>query len=426
MKTCAIKTFLFGTNTLTKTLPITIEVYDSITQVDNHHWNQFLPENKQFLNASYLRAIELHHNDLKSYYAMIYHDSDLMGLVYFQVIDIHNGLRINDKHDKDFKEKVADLVKSGINKLSVRLLLCGNAFITGDYGFAFKSGLSDDVVVTALNQAMEMLQDLVKPTTALIKDWHPDDLEAGRLLTDQDFKEVHMQPNMILEMWDEWKTFEDYLACLTSKYRKNAKRLIKKGTELERRKLSVQEVIEQNDQIYTLFKNISDNADFNLTTPAYDYFLECKKNAPDLFQIMGYYYENKLIGFISYLVNGDHLETHFIGYEKEHNQQFALYTNVLYDQVKIGIEAGVKAIYFGRTALEIKSNLGAVGKEYNSFFWAKNPIFHRYGSVLFERLKDGNEGRLRHPFKEREPKKVNEAKEVKKVEKVKEEPIKKV
>jgi len=401
MKTCAIRTALFGDNTTAKTLPIVIETYDSIDKVDTHPWNQFVPENKQFLHSSYLRAIEQHHNDLKSYYTMIYYDSDLVGVAYFQVINIKDGLRVREEEAKDLKEKVADIVKKGINRVNVKLLMCGNAFITGDYGFAFKKDMSDDLKITALHEAVQTVQGLVNPNIVIIKDWHPQDMEAGKLLERYKFKEVHMQPNMVLTMWEEWKTFDDYLMSQTSKYRKNAKRLIKKGAALERRELSLEDVEAANTKIYDLFKSVSDNADFNLTTPAYDYFLECKRNAPERFQIMGYYLEGEMVGFISYMINGDHLETHFIGFDKTYNHEHALYPSVLYDQVKIGIDAGVKSICFGRTALEIKSNLGAVGEEYNCFFWAKNPIFHRYSSTLFDKLKDGKEGKLRHPFKER-------------------------
>ena len=45
-----------------------------------------------------------------------------------------------------------------------------------------------------------------------------------------DYKEFSIQPKMILHLREDWTTFEDYLAAMTSKYRVRAKRAFKKGT----------------------------------------------------------------------------------------------------------------------------------------------------------------------------------------------------
>ena len=67
-------------------------------------------------------------------------------------------------------------------------------------------------------------------------------------------------------------------------------------------------------------------------------------------------------GSITLILNGKNLETYFLGYDKAHQYPNQLYLNMLYDMVKFGIENKFSSIVYARTAMEIKSSVGAKPK----------------------------------------------------------------
>lgn len=89
---------------------------------------------------------------------------------------------------------------------------------------------------------------------------------------------------------------------------------------------------------------------------------------------------------------------HFTGYDHTINKEFAIYSNMLYDMVGLGLNRGVATLSFGRTALEIKSTIGAVGADMPAFIKYNNPWVHRFLIPLINQF--NNTGWIpRHPFK---------------------------
>ena len=76
-----------------------------------------------------------------------------------------------------------------------------------------------------------------------------------------------------------------------------------------------------------------------------------------------------------------------------------MYLNMLYDMVAYSINQGFREIIFARTALEIKSSIGAKPLKMNSFAKHSNPI----ADVVFEKaycyLEPDVEWKERNPFK---------------------------
>ena len=66
--------------------------------------------------------------------------------------------------------------------------------------------------------------------------------------------------------------------------------------------------------------------------------------------------------------NQDNLDAHFIGIDYSKNKEFGVYTRILNDYVRLGIETKAKQINLGRTASEIKSTLGAKPETLTCYF----------------------------------------------------------
>ena len=77
-----------------------------------------------------------------------------------------------------------------------------------------------------------------------------------------------------------------------------------------------------------------------------------------------------------------------------------LYLNMLYNMTEYGIENGFEKIIFGRTALEIKSSIGAIPVNMSGFIYHNNKLINKYIEYIFKKLEPAAEWQMRHPFKE--------------------------
>jgi len=225
-------------------------------------------------------------------------------------------------------------------------------------------------------------------TKALNNDW-----------VGQGFHHFNVQPNMLLDIRPEWNSFEDYLASMSSKYRVRAKRAYKKSTDIEFREFGEEEIEQHLDKIYEYFIEVQKNAGFNLVYLKPTYFLELKRQLGDKYKLFGYFLEDRFIGFNTVIINHDELEAHFLGFDKEINVQHQLYLTMLYDKIKKAIKLGSKKIVFARTAMEIKSSVGATPKELCIYLRHENTLLNKVVSPIITLLNPEEKWVQRHPFK---------------------------
>ena len=98
-------------------------------------------------------------------------------------------------------------------------------------------------------------------------------------------------------------------------------------------------------------------------------------------------------------MNEETLETYFLGYDETIQKENMLYLNMLYNMTKYGIENGFNRIIFGRTALEIKSSVGAIPVQMSGFIYHTNPWINRFMKIIFKQLEPKVQWQQRHPFK---------------------------
>jgi hypothetical protein len=64
-----------------------------------------------------------------------------------------------------------------------------------------------------------------------------------------------------------------------------------------------------------------------------------------------------------------------------------------------GIENGFERIIFGRTALEIKSSVGATPVHMSGFIFHTNKLINRFIGTIFTKLEPTLQWQQRHPLK---------------------------
>ncbi len=385
---CPIKQIICKEDTAkNSTALLKTEIFNGIDSVNPVLWESLIEQDRILFGIDYLRAAEESNPHIEFKYATIYDQGELIGTLLFQLIKVRDGLRLKTGDKLTKTDKLVNWVKRRINGIDVSLLLCGNAFITGDFGFFMKKGADRNLFVEGINESIEKIKKTNKVNIVMVKDFRPEDLEMGRLLKNYAYNEVYAQPNMELDIRPTWLTFADYQADLVSKYRTKAKSKRKKLIGVEKRELTLDEIIEQKELIHQMYMKCSDGAEFNLTAISKDYYVELKRQLQDRFQVQGYFYEGRMIAFMSYFMEGDILESHFVGYDHQLNHKLAIYHNLLIDHVEIAINKKMKHLSYGRTALESKSNLGAKGTDLISFAWSKNWFLQTFAVQIFDSMR---------------------------------------
>ena len=93
------------------------------------------------------------------------------------------------------------------------------------------------------------------------------------------------------------------------------------------------------------------------------------------------------------------LDAHFLGYDPECNRNCQLYLNMLYDLVDDAIALKAHNLILSRTAMEIKSSIGAEPHDMYLYLKAINPIFNRGVSKALDYFKPKADWKPRSPFK---------------------------
>lgn len=363
-------------------------------------WDEVAADNI-FLQTHYLQVLESSApTNMQCFYIGIFEDSDLIGVALSQYLDL-NKLESFGERDKCMKTYVRNFI---FKNLASHVLFLGNNMITGQNGYAFSKTvdfkcISDLLLDCARSITTYFKEKGIKIHIVSFKDFYQhcsDELKKYGFKAVYEFK---TQPNMIFELPESWQNHEAYIGAFSKKYRDQYKRAHKKADSIAIRELSLEEITTYEERIYELYHHVAKNAPFNTFFLAKNHFSVFKKHCGDRFRLTGYFWEEKLIGFHSLLLNGDVLETYFLGYDEQIQKEKMLYLNMLYNMTHFGIENQFKKIIFGRTALEIKSSIGAEPVMMSGFIYHTNTWINKLMPKLFPQLEPTLAWQQRHPFK---------------------------
>ncbi len=283
------------------------------------------------------------------------------------------------------------------------IMVSGNTLVTGDFGHHFLKSFDKDTRYRIIDAAMEIVRNELKKEGLTVganlkKDYLIEDLPSLNKL--EGYTSFQVQPNMEMPVRANWNSFDDYGQALKSKSRVRMKRARKKGEGLMRKKLSVDEIEANKEIMYKQYLETVDGAGFNLFHLHSDYNVELKKSLGDDFTVVGYYEdENSLIGYFTLLKNKNALEAHFLGYDHSKNSQYQLYLNFLFDMIEMAIERKVEKIHLSRTAMEIKSSVGAIAIPLKVLMKYNNSLINKILPKALEYFVPEDQWKARNPFK---------------------------
>lgn len=372
-----------------------LKIYSTVSDLPEY-WNTVIGNHNIMLSKEYFHVLEVSSpQNMRCYFVGFFLDNELIGGALFQYLDLQY-------HSTFQKNQVWCSIRNFFGRqFSKDVMILGNNMLTGQNGFYFDSSkINLEQVVPLLDKAVCNMQKEIRKTSLIIyKDYQSNFVTYFNDKAHQAYFKFSVQPTMILKLRKQWLNFEDYLNDFSTKYRTRAKSAKKKLQGIEKRELHLREVKKLQKEMNFLYQNVAENAPFNTFFLAENHFEMMKENLKDNFKIFGYFSDQNLIGFYTLILNNEDIDTYFLGYNKELQKEKQLYLNMLLDMVDFSIYHQFKRIIFGRTALEIKSTIGAEPVEIFGLIKHKNFLANQFMKNIFPSLSPKTEWIQRKPFK---------------------------
>ena len=359
------------------------------------NWNSVVAKNNILLSTEFLKALqESQPRNMQNYFAAFYKDEILIGGALLQYLDFQD-------HEIFKAFSFLNLNNITIKLFANNILIIGNNLVTGQNGFYFNLDfISKTEAIKLLEESTKLIQiKITKPSLILFKDYEKEVSEIIKSNLPKDFNSFSVQPNMILKLLPNWENFDDYLQKFTTKYRTRAKSAQKKLGEIEKRELNLEDVKNNQEILHLLYFQVANEVEINTFMLQENHFYTLKKYLKDKFKIFAYFENDKILSFFTLFINHEDIDTYFLGYTKTHQKNKQLYLNMLLDIVNFGISERKKNIIFGRTALEIKSTIGAKSQEIFGIVKHQNPLLNLILKKAISNLNPSKPWIARQPFK---------------------------
>tara|TARA_B100000809_G_C15138364_1_gene531686 strand:- start:2205 stop:3362 length:1158 start_codon:yes stop_codon:yes gene_type:complete len=383
---------------------IDYKLYHSVNDLPES-WDA-LPVEDLFLKRPFLIALENSSpSNISTHFLGVFSSEILVGIAIIQRVEMY----VDDvfrKTSNPFFKRCGKVLISKIVKGNA--LIVGNLMHTGQHGLYFNTeDITQDRFLDAVSEGLKALSKQIKTEHNKkiriigFKDYFEDDAihESEVFFRREKLYKAQVQPNMIFDINSSWTSPEDYVSAFKKKYRSRYRTAKKKSRTIDRKELALDDVFSLSDQLYQLYENVSDNAGVNSFKLHETHFYNLKLELKEDFKVFGYFIDEQLVGFYTLILNSTKLETYFLGYNQAFQQEHQMYLNMLFDMVSFGIENNYKAVVFARTAMEIKSSIGA--KPHHMSLYLKHTNNVIANTVLKGVVKYANPVREwdeRHPF----------------------------
>jgi hypothetical protein len=314
----------------------------------------------------YLQVIEQGHRDAMGFFIIAVHDEReqrFAGWLYGQIVGF-KGKYLTPVFEQEAMK--APWWVRVVNSYETRLFYMGNLFFPGDNGFYLYEEYAHadcraEIIDAVYPQLREFLLKRCEGGIFCVADYAADTIKEPMIGTIHRFSHFYTEPYMFLKMNPRWKSSEDYIAALSSKYRVRLRKVIAESAQIRVAPMDVEALQANEEIIHQLYLAVAKKASFNLGYVHPGYFRAVMDASGGNFHILGYWLDDRLVGFNSWFTCcHDNLHAHYIGLDYTCNTTHKLYNRMLLDLVHTAIASGTKEIHFGRTAIEIKSTLGAV------------------------------------------------------------------
>ncbi|MCG1035294.1 GNAT family N-acetyltransferase [Polaribacter sp. DS7-9] len=363
--------------------------FSSIDEIPTQIWAELNCTKNIYFHPDYLKSLEKNHSEITFSYIVLVDKNNLpIAFASIKIVDFHlNSI----KKEFEFLKNIGRKLHVFSDKKILKLLICGNVFVSGEHGVFIKDNQDKKAIIKELAKNIQHFVNADKNfknkiDAFLIKDFANESLLITDELKDFNYHPFSVEPNMKLKIDKNWQTFDDYLASMKTKFRVKAKKAFKQSINITFKEVTLKNIDKELPKMTDLYQKVTTNANFNLANFNLETYKSLKKQFGDNYILKTYWINNKIVGFISGIVNNNSLDAHFVGIDYHLNREHAIYQRMLYNYIEIGIEKKLRTINFGRTASEIKSSVGAEPEDLTMYLRHKKSITNKILKLFLQRV----------------------------------------
>jgi hypothetical protein len=346
-------------------------VADCVDYLDPQHWDAVTAQGSLFLRRDILRVIEDHGSEnIVPRYAMIFRDNKPVAALAAQIVLV-TGERLRSEKNTSRDNRPPNLLHHARSQAAMtatanvreRMLVAGNLFSWGFHGITFAPDEDPAQLWPGVAEALYRIrraERLAGQTNfVMVKDLteRQTGLEALRRFS---YRPLKTEPNMVLEIAPAWRSYDDYLAALDAKYRRNVKDQLKKLTSAGCVLEQMTDLTVSARRLHELYLAVHNNAPVRLVTLRETYLPALARAAGENFRCTVARRGDDILGFVTSLRDGDTATAYYIGFDRAAAAEgLPLYLRLLHTTIADAIAWRCQRLSLGRTALEPKAALGA-------------------------------------------------------------------
>ena len=381
-----------------------ILVFNSVADIPTIVWKELNCAHNLYFSSNYLEALEKHNSHLSFYYIVLKNENEkAIALANVQIINFQ--LEGIEKDTSSIFKKITSIGRRLTiipKEKPLKIINCGNTFVSGEHGIFIKKGENKRLILRKISKGIlhhtENSNQKNPIDIFMMKDFRTESLPITKELISMGYYAFNIEPNLILKINPKWRNFEDYLTALKTKFRVKAKKAMKLSNDLVTKEISVLNFDEHLLKMTELYKKVVTKAAFNLGEFNLQTYKSLKAKLGHSYILKSYWIDDKMVGFMSGMINKNHLDAHFVGIDYELNKQYAIYQRMLYDYIKTAIDHKIEVLNFGRTASEIKSSVGAEPQDLTVYIRHKKSIRNKFLKLFLLKIQP-SEFNQKFPFK---------------------------
>jgi len=368
---------------------------DSIDYLDRAHWRKVTPHDSLFFSPRYLRVLEeAGPENLRQCYALIFREKEPVAAVAAQCVSVSIA-----------RLRKTSTAKDPLSRHEEKMLVCGNLLSWGMHGISFAPNVDHEPLWPAVAEAIYRLRRVDKlfgdTAVVMVKDIPDAYASSATALSRFSYRELETEPNMVLEISPKWKSYDDYLASLTSKYRKQSKQIEKEvdAAGCTVTEIKSPEIAKHAEQLHALYLQTHKNARLRLVTLPVAFLPTLAQELGDDMRFTVLKKGDTLLGFVTTVKDGETAVGYYIGFDRKSNAEFPIYFRLLQSVIGHAISLGCTRLSLGRTALEPKARLGARPDPMRIWIRHRIPMLNLIVRGLLHTIDDHEEPPERNPFK---------------------------
>ena len=335
-------------------------------------WDQLIAGRSVYMTSSYLKAMEGHpevETRLAVWAATSSAGEDsarITGAVVFQRVLIESRAPAGHLKLGWIMRRVNSILHPGGRPLTFSAWVAGQSLASGPHAHIFEPGLTDLEAARRVDSAFRQLAQKSRASAWILKDQLPGAGLSLCKMRRRGWTELSFDPVMIVPLQSDWHGIEDWMDALRTKARSKVKSILHRSGGVDLEELDALQAEEMADVLYGLYCAVYDRASVVMGGLAPGDFARLKREHGQDFRLVAYRIEGRVVGFQCGLCstptagNTRTIEAYFVGFEPACNKEMGLYQRMLVEFVRWGIDRDASRVIMGRTALEIKSGIGAL------------------------------------------------------------------